>query len=107
MACSRASRRSGCGSAKRWAEYLTFLATTILLPLEIYEIIHRQSALKIIGFLINVAVVVYLLYAKRLFGLRGGGAVDEEERAPRHELGGDRARHAARAGSRAARRGRP
>ncbi len=71
----------GLWFAKRWAEYLTFLATTILLPLEIYEIIHRRSALKIIGFVINVAVVVYLLYAKRLFGLRGGGAEDERLRA--------------------------
>jgi uncharacterized membrane protein (DUF2068 family) len=71
----------GLWYTKRWAEYLTFIATTILLPLEIYEIIHRQSALKIIGFLVNIAVVIYLLYAKRLFGLRGGGKVDEELRA--------------------------
>ena len=47
----------GLWYTKRWAEYLTFIATTILLPLEIYELIHRQSALKIIGFIINVAVV--------------------------------------------------
>jgi uncharacterized membrane protein (DUF2068 family) len=71
----------GLWLSKRWAEYLTFIATTVLLPLEIYEIIHRRSALKIVGFIINLAVVVYLLYAKRLFGLRGGGAVDEELRA--------------------------
>lgn len=71
----------GLWLTKRWAEYLTFLATTILLPLEIYEIVNRRSALKIIGFIINLAVVVYLLYAKRLFGLRGGGAMDAAERA--------------------------
>jgi uncharacterized membrane protein (DUF2068 family) len=71
----------GLWYAKRWAEYLTFLATTILLPLEIYEIIHRRSGLKIIGFIVNVAVVVYLLYAKRLFGVRGGGKADEALRA--------------------------
>jgi uncharacterized membrane protein (DUF2068 family) len=71
----------GLWLTKRWAEYLTFLATTVLLPLEIYEIATRQSALKIIGFLINLAVVIYLLFAKRLFGLRGGGAADERERA--------------------------
>jgi uncharacterized membrane protein (DUF2068 family) len=70
----------GLWFAKRWAEYLTFLSTTILLPLEVYEILKRQSALKIIGFVINLAVVVYLLFAKRLFGLRGGGAADEAER---------------------------
>ena len=66
---------------KRWAEYLTFLATTALLPLEVYELSHRISALKIIGFLINLAVVIYLIWAKRLFGLRGGGMVDERRRA--------------------------
>jgi uncharacterized membrane protein (DUF2068 family) len=71
----------GLWYAKRWAEYLTFVSTTILLPLEVYEIANRASPLKIIGFIVNVAVVVYLLFAKRLFGLRGGGRVDEELRA--------------------------
>jgi uncharacterized membrane protein (DUF2068 family) len=71
----------GLWLTKRWAEYLTFLATTILLPLEVYEIINRGTVLKVIGFIINLAVVVYLLFAKRLFGLRGGGRADEELRA--------------------------
>jgi uncharacterized membrane protein (DUF2068 family) len=70
----------GLWRGRRWAEYLTFIATTVLLPLEVYELTERVSALKIIGFLINLAVVVYLIYAKRLFGLRGGGAADEAER---------------------------
>jgi uncharacterized membrane protein (DUF2068 family) len=71
----------GLWLTKRWAEYLTFVATTILLPLEVYEIINRGTALKVIGFIINLAVVIYLLFAKRLFGLRGGGAADEALRA--------------------------
>jgi uncharacterized membrane protein (DUF2068 family) len=71
----------GLWRTKRWAEYLPFIATTVLLPLEVYEIANRASALKIIGFLINLAIVVYLIWAKRLFGLRGGGAVDERRRA--------------------------
>ncbi len=70
----------GLWFAQRWAEYLTFLSTTILLPLEVYEIATKGSPLKVIGFLINVAVVVYLLLRKRLFGLRGGAAADEAER---------------------------
>jgi uncharacterized membrane protein (DUF2068 family) len=64
---------------QRWAEYLTFLVTTSLLPLEIYEIANRASAFKVIAFIINVAVVVYLLLAKRLFGLRGGSAAERRE----------------------------
>jgi uncharacterized membrane protein (DUF2068 family) len=71
----------GLWFAKRWAEYLTFISTTILLPLEIYEIAHTATVLKVIGFLINLAVSVYLLFRKRLFGLRGGGAAEERERA--------------------------
>ncbi|MDQ6816477.1 MAG: DUF2127 domain-containing protein [Actinomycetota bacterium] len=70
----------GLWLTKRWAEYLTFIATSALLPLEVYELIHRGTVLKVIGFLINVAVVVYLLFAKRLFGVRGGAAGEEQER---------------------------
>jgi uncharacterized membrane protein (DUF2068 family) len=61
---------------KRWAEYLTFLVTASLLPLEIYEIVNRATVFKVIAFVINVVVVIYLLFAKRLFGVRGGGAAD-------------------------------
>jgi uncharacterized membrane protein (DUF2068 family) len=71
----------GLWLTKRWAEYLTFISTTALLPLEIYELIHSATVLKAIGFLINVAVVAYLLWRKRLFGLRGGAAADDAERA--------------------------
>ena len=42
---------------------------------------------KLLAFVINVAVVAYLLYAKRLFGLRGGAAAEERERA--HDVGWD------------------
>src|SRR3954453_18005122 len=62
---------------KRWAEYLTFIATTALLPLEIYELTHSISPFKIIALIVNIAIVVYLLMAKRLFGLRGGAAAEE------------------------------
>jgi uncharacterized membrane protein (DUF2068 family) len=61
---------------QRWAEYLTFLVTASLLPLEIYEIVNRSTPFKVIAFVLNVAVVGYLLLAKRLFGLRGGAAAD-------------------------------
>ncbi len=70
----------GLWMGKRWAEYLTFVATSALLPLEVHEIAVRVSALKIVTLVINVAIVVYLIYAKRLFGVRGGGAAEQRER---------------------------
>ena len=74
----RLSLRHG---ADTLAALLFFLVTASLLPIEIYEIVNRLSPLKILAFVINVAVVTYLLLAKRLFGLRGGARADEQARA--------------------------
>ena len=65
---------------KRWAEYLTLIATAVFLPLEVWEMAHHVTPFKVIAFVINVAVVLYLLIAKRLFGIRGGAAADEAQR---------------------------
>jgi uncharacterized membrane protein (DUF2068 family) len=71
----------GLWRQRRWAEYLTFVVTTSLLPLEVFELVNRFTVLKVIAFIVNVAVVVYLLRAKRLFGLRGGVAAEHAESA--------------------------
>lgn len=67
----------GLWGEKRWAEYLTLIEVTLLLPLEIYELVLKISYLKIAALVINVVVMAYLLWAHRLFGFRGGGHVDE------------------------------
>jgi len=46
---------------KRWAEYFTIITTAGLVPLEIYEVLHRLTAAKIVVLAINVAIVVYLI----------------------------------------------
>lgn len=71
----------GLWRARRWAEYLTFLATTLLLIPEVYELTDTVTVTKIITLVINLAVVAYLLLAKRLFGLRGGGRAEAAARA--------------------------
>jgi uncharacterized membrane protein (DUF2068 family) len=71
----------------RWAEYLTFVATAALLPLEVYELANRVSPFKVVAIVVNLAIVVYLLLAKRLFGLRGGAEADRRERE--RDLGWD------------------
>ena len=65
---------------KRWAEYLTFVATTLLIPFEVYELSLGVSTFKIVTLIINIAIVVYLLLAKRLFGFRGGHQAELERR---------------------------
>jgi uncharacterized membrane protein (DUF2068 family) len=66
----------GLWQEKRWAEYLTFIEVTLLLPLEIYELTVTISYFKIGALVLNIAVMAYLLWAHRLFGFRGGGDVD-------------------------------
>ena len=66
---------------QRWAEYLTFVATLGFIPYEIYELTRGPSPLKYVAFGVNVAIALYLLYGKRLFGVRGGMAEELEARA--------------------------
>jgi len=66
---------------QRWAEYLTFVATVAFLPYEVWELTKSVSLFKSGALVVNIAIAVYLLLAKRLFGLRGGAAAEAAERA--------------------------
>ncbi len=45
---------------KLWAEWLTVIATSLLIPVELYELVRSPSMLKAVGTAVNVAIVVYL-----------------------------------------------
>jgi uncharacterized membrane protein (DUF2068 family) len=60
----------GLWQRRRWAEWLTVIATSFLIPLELYELVHRPTALKAAGLAVNVAIVIYLLRMVR----RGAGS---------------------------------
>ena len=72
---------AGLWLGRRWAEYLTLVATIVFVPYEVYELTKTVSALKVLALVISLAIVAYLLLAKRLFGLRGGGRAERAERA--------------------------
>jgi uncharacterized membrane protein (DUF2068 family) len=57
---------------KRWGEYFAMIATSVFIPYEIYDLTAKVTALRLVAFIINVALVVYLVVTKRLFGVRGG-----------------------------------
>jgi uncharacterized membrane protein (DUF2068 family) len=84
-AALEATEMVGLWFSKRWAEYLTLVATVLLIPIEVYELSEGVSVFKVITLIINVAIAVYLLLAKRLFGLRGG---HEAQLARHREFGG-------------------
>jgi uncharacterized membrane protein (DUF2068 family) len=68
----------GLARRRRWAEYLTVIAGCIGIPLEVGEVMQRQTPIRISILLINVAIVIYLAWQKHLFGLRGGVATETE-----------------------------
>lgn len=51
----------------RWAEWLTVLATGILIPFELYELWHRFTPVRVGVLVLNVAIVIYLAKHKELF----------------------------------------
>lgn len=55
---------------KRWVEYLTVVETSLLLPYEIYELTQKVDAIRIGALIFNVVIVAYIVWVKRLFGLR-------------------------------------
>jgi uncharacterized membrane protein (DUF2068 family) len=46
---------------KRWAELLTVISTAGLIPLELYELLHKPTFTRAILLLVNLAVVAYLV----------------------------------------------
>jgi uncharacterized membrane protein (DUF2068 family) len=55
----------GLWLVKRWAEWFSVIITSSLVPVEVYEIHRRPTALKVLALLINLAVVGYLLHRVR------------------------------------------
>jgi len=70
----------GLWRQRRWAEYLTFVATTLFVPYELYDLQKTVTVFHVATLVVNVAILLYLLFVKRLFGLRGGELADRAAR---------------------------
>jgi uncharacterized membrane protein (DUF2068 family) len=62
----------GLWLAKRWGEYFAMVATSLGLPLEVYDLSRKVTATAAVLLAINLTLVLYLVITKRLFGVRGG-----------------------------------
>ncbi len=63
---------TGLWLGRRWGEYFAMVVTSLGLPYEIYDMTTKITATRAILFAVNLALVLYLVLAKRLFGVRGG-----------------------------------
>jgi uncharacterized membrane protein (DUF2068 family) len=64
----------GLWRERRWAEYLTVVATAALLPLEIHELFKQVTIFRVFALVANIGVLVFLVWTKRLFGVRRASA---------------------------------
>jgi uncharacterized membrane protein (DUF2068 family) len=71
----------GLALMRRWGEYLAVVATSVFLPLEVYELTEQVTVVRVLALAVNLLAVGYLLWTKRLFGLRGGRAAYQKDRA--------------------------
>lgn len=55
-----------------WAEYLTVIATSLLIPVELYELARSPSVWKAGGIAVNVAIVAYLAWMLARRSARAG-----------------------------------
>jgi uncharacterized membrane protein (DUF2068 family) len=62
----------GLWLGQRWGEYFAMVATSIFLPYEAYDLTVKITWLRVGALVINLLLVVYLVWSKRLFGARGG-----------------------------------
>jgi uncharacterized membrane protein (DUF2068 family) len=67
FAALEAAEALGLARRRRWAEYLTVVATGALIPLELVEVARRPTLIRVGALVLNVAIVVWLAYRKRLF----------------------------------------
>jgi uncharacterized membrane protein (DUF2068 family) len=72
----------GLWLGRRWGEYFAMVATSVFLPYEVYDLTVKITWLRVAAFMVNLLLVVYLVWTKRLFGVRGGWrAYDAQLRA--------------------------
>jgi uncharacterized membrane protein (DUF2068 family) len=62
----------GLWLGQRWGKYFAMVATSVFLPYEIYDLTVKITWLRIGALVVNLLLVVYLVWSKRLFGVRGG-----------------------------------
>lgn len=61
----RGAEAYGLWNNHPWAAWLGAAGGAIYLPVEVYELWHRPSPVKVVTLLVNLAVVVYLIWALR------------------------------------------
>ncbi len=55
----------GLWHLRGWAEWFAIISGAVYLPLEIYEIFKKPTIFRFSVFILNLAIVLYLIYVRR------------------------------------------
>jgi uncharacterized membrane protein (DUF2068 family) len=84
--CLEAFEGFGLLLRRRWAEYLVLIATAAFLPLEITELLRKPTVLKSGALIINLLIVGYLIWRKKLFLERPDHAEADRTEGPPQDI---------------------
>jgi uncharacterized membrane protein (DUF2068 family) len=71
----------GLWRERAWAEWLALISGAIYLPFEIYELIRRPDFIRLAIFVVNLAVVLYMVYLRMQARERVGSPLPTAESA--------------------------
>ncbi len=63
---------------RRWAEWLTVIATGVLIPFELYKVVVRITFFKVVILVLNTAIVYYLAENRKLFSKKREALLGDE-----------------------------
>jgi uncharacterized membrane protein (DUF2068 family) len=63
---------------RKWAEWLTVVATGILVPFELYKVVVRVTFFKVVILVVNTAIVYYLADNRKLFSRKREAQLADE-----------------------------
>jgi uncharacterized membrane protein (DUF2068 family) len=79
----------GLWKGKRWAEYLTVIATSTLIAFELYELARRLTMVRVSALVVNVAAVIYLVYRLRHPRAADTASAAQRVHRPSHAVSGN------------------
>jgi uncharacterized membrane protein (DUF2068 family) len=58
----RLAEAYGLWQERRWAKWLAVASGSIYLPVELYELFHRASWIKVCALAVNIGILIYMCY---------------------------------------------
>ncbi len=69
---------TGLHLKRRWGEWMTVIATAMLIPFELYQVVVRVTFFKVVILVLNAVIVYYLAENRKLFARKRESTLGDE-----------------------------